>query len=293
MIVMPPSFWQGAEYRKWLAAFGLAALGHWSLVWALGDKAEPAPEPLAMSAVMLNFAELPQSAMKIEPVAIGLPQEVTQESIAEPLEPPPTEPTEPPKVVVEESPEPPKVEIVVEKQPKKPLEKPKEKPKKVVKKPIEKPREHTKPVEKPIHQAQVSNVNSQASANSSAAAPKGDDSQTVAPNNSVAASKSLAQNWQSKVLGHLARHQQYPASARENGVEGTPWVNIVLDEQGRVLNVSLRKSSGANVLDNEALALIQRASPLPAPPQNVLQNQRVTFAVPIRFNLKAFYQMRR
>lgn len=295
MIVSPPSF--AKEYRKWLAAFAFAAVGHWSLVWALGEKSQPVPEPLAMSAVMLNFAELPQSSMQIEPVAIGKPQQVTPDSVATPPEPQPVELNEPPKIAVEESPVE-KAEIVLKKQPKlqqKPKEKPKlepkEKPKKVVKKPLEKPvrtpNENAKPTEN-ARQAKVSEVNSQASAASTAAAPKGNDSQIAAPHDSVSSSKNQAQNWQAKVLGHLSRHLQYPVTAQQNSIEGTPWVLIQVDGNGTVRNVSLRKSSGANVLDNEALALAKRASPLPAPPAALLKGDSISFSVPIRFNLNEF-----
>jgi len=45
------------------------------------------------------------------------------------------------------------------------------------------------------------------------------------------------------------------------------------------------RSSGASALDEEALALLRRAQPFPAPPPE-LPGQRVDLSVPIRFNLK-------
>lgn len=288
MIVTPPSFVK--DYRQWLVAFALAAAGHWSLVWALGNKP---PEATAMTAVMLNFAEVPQSSMQIEAVSIGKPQQATPDSMATPPEPQPEQPTEPPNVVVDEAPVE-QAEIVVKKQPKRP-EKPKEKPespKKIVKKPVPSPKESAKLTEnrKPEPNATVSEVNSQASAAATATAPKGNDQQIAAARDSFSASKSETQNWQSQVLGHLSRHLQYPVFAQQNNLEGTPWVLIEVDSRGAVRSATLRKSSGVNVLDNEALALAKRASPLPAPPPNMLKGDSIRFAVPIRFNLREFKQ---
>lgn len=303
MIITPPSFWHGRDYLKWLTAILLAFLGHWGFVLAFGDKNHPAPEPLSMPAVMLEFAEFAQSATKVEQLTIGLPQEVTQDSVASPSEPsPPVEPVETPKVAVEESPAVEEPEIVVEKQqnetpdpqtkpktePKvQPNVKSKVEPKKVAKKPVNK----TSPKKvnaEPTERDSNSEVNSQASSQVNSAPPKGDDSQTAAPNDSDAHSKQLTQHWQSKVLGKLRRHQSYPHSALENRIEGTVAVNIQIDAQGNVLSAIVRKSSGHNVLDSEAIKIVQRASPLPAPPENLVKQGKVAFSVPIRFNIKEY-----
>ena len=45
------------------------------------------------------------------------------------------------------------------------------------------------------------------------------------------------------------------------------------------------RSSGAAALDEEALALLNRAQPFPTPPPE-LAGERVNLTVPIRFNLK-------
>ena len=45
------------------------------------------------------------------------------------------------------------------------------------------------------------------------------------------------------------------------------------------------RSSGATSLDEEALALLRRAQPFPAPPRE-LAGDHVDLTVPIRFNLK-------
>jgi protein TonB len=52
-----------------------------------------------------------------------------------------------------------------------------------------------------------------------------------------------------------------------------------------VINSRIAHSSGASALDEEALALLRRAQPFPAPPRE-LPGERVDLTVPIRFNLR-------
>jgi protein TonB len=52
-----------------------------------------------------------------------------------------------------------------------------------------------------------------------------------------------------------------------------------------VLARSISKSSGVAALDEEVLAMVQRAQPLPAFPSAMMQ-QSVNLVVPIRFSLR-------
>jgi protein TonB len=57
-----------------------------------------------------------------------------------------------------------------------------------------------------------------------------------------------------------------------------------MDRDGRVAGFYLVRSSGCPELDDEVLAMIERASPLPpAPPE--IREQIVQLVVPIRFRL--------
>jgi protein TonB len=51
-----------------------------------------------------------------------------------------------------------------------------------------------------------------------------------------------------------------------------------------VIGYQISGSSGSASLDQEALSMIQRASPLPAPPPEV-PGSRISLTVPVRFNL--------
>lgn len=300
MIVSSPVF----EWRKWLTAFGVALIGHLSFVWFFADKTEPVSEPLALSAVMLEFADLPQSATKIEPIAIGLPQEMSQESVASASEPVLESPSEPPEIVVEESPKE-NAEIVVKKQPKvkeKPKEKtkPKEKitpePKKVVQKVVKKSSSTAKTTHNTTQEREVkenaSEVNAQYSSSTSAP-PQGESSKNAAPSNTLSENRSLTQSWKAKVLGHLMRYQRYPQFALENNIEGTALTAIRIDRQGNVLDVQINRSSGANILDTEALSLAKRASPLPVPPPHLFKGESIVLPIPLLFDIKAYKKAKR
>lgn len=284
MIIIPPSCWQGNESLKWLIALVFASLGHWGLVLAFGEKTHPTPEPLAMPAVMLEFADFPQSATQVESFSIGVMQQITQDSVATPADPTPDIAPEP-KVYVAESPEVEQPDIVVEKKPEEP---PQKKPE-VVKETNQVVKQKPK-ITRKKNQAKPSNVDSQATAQANSAPPKGEEATTAAPNDSDGNTQQLAQRWQSRVLGKLRRHQSYPAFALNNRIEGAVVVHIQIDARGKVLSVSIHKSSGHRVLDSEALTIVNRASPLPAPPAHLPQQGELRFNLPIRFNLKEYRQ---
>jgi TonB family protein len=64
----------------------------------------------------------------------------------------------------------------------------------------------------------------------------------------------------------LTRFKRYPESARSRGAEGTPTVAFSLDGGGRVTGAGLSRSSGERDMDAEAVAMVRRAAPFPAPP---------------------------
>ncbi len=87
-----------------------------------------------------------------------------------------------------------------------------------------------------------------------------------------------------KLLAQLNRFKQYPRAARQAHIEGVVMLHFVMDAQGRVVSFEIAKSSGRPVLDNEALALIQRAQPLPALPAD-FPTRTLDAVVPIEFSL--------
>lgn len=87
------------------------------------------------------------------------------------------------------------------------------------------------------------------------------------------------------VLAHLQRYRTYPEQARASRLTGVSTVRFTLGASGNVISVSLAGSSGAGVLDQAAIAMVQRASPFPPIPPS-LGRGSMTFAAPVRFNLR-------
>jgi protein TonB len=89
-----------------------------------------------------------------------------------------------------------------------------------------------------------------------------------------------------RLLAQLNRYKQYPRAARQAHIEGVVMLHFVMDADGKVQNFEIAKSSGRPVLDNEALALIARAQPLPALPPD-FPTRTMDAVVPIQFSLNS------
>lgn len=258
-----------------LLALGVhAAAGVAMVAWHVPITPSEAEPP----AVLLELAPLPVAPPEPAP-AIDIPlPEPMPEPVIEPLpEPPPPEP----EPVVEEPPPPPEPPPVVEPEvvlPKPPPEPPKPKPE--VKKEAPKPKPEKpkppRPVVQPVQQAQPAPA---AAPPAPAAAPV-----PAAPAPSAAPSRAVP-SWQGRVLGHLERHKRYPRSAQARRQEGVAQVRFTIDREGRVLSVQLDRSSGHSVLDEETVEMVRRASPLPAPPDEMTQD-RIELVVPVQFFIR-------
>ena len=133
--------------------------------------------------------------------------------------------------------------------------------------------------------AKEASVPAQASS-SATPAPSAVRGPQAAPFNSDTPSASAAPaSWQSLVLGHLAHFKRYPGDARQRKRAGAAWVRFQVDRDGKLLASELITSSGTVLLDREALQVLERAQPLPAPPASVLRQGTVTVTLPVSFKL--------
>ena len=89
--------------------------------------------------------------------------------------------------------------------------------------------------------------------------------------------------WLAGVNEWLLAHRSYPEMARRLGQEGAVAVRFTVDRDGRVLNVSLIRSSGSEVLDQAAQAMLHNVRLPPFPPEMLQAQQTVT--VSIRYRL--------
>jgi protein TonB len=91
-----------------------------------------------------------------------------------------------------------------------------------------------------------------------------------------------ADQFRDLLLAHIARFRRYPPEAQSAHIEGTVWLRFVMDRAGHVDSVWIDQSSGQRVLDNEAVASIRRADPLPAIPSSL--PDRLDLTLPIGFS---------
>jgi len=92
--------------------------------------------------------------------------------------------------------------------------------------------------------------------------------------------------WEEDVLARLASEKRYPMQARRAGEQDTVMVRFVVDRAGHLLSATVIKSRGIATLDAEALALIRRAAPLPAPPPEV-SGDMIELVAPVHFILRS------
>lgn len=88
-----------------------------------------------------------------------------------------------------------------------------------------------------------------------------------------------------ELAAHLARHQRYPMEARRRKITGIVTVHFRFNTQGQVQEFAVKDSSGNRLLDNEAIAMLKRAQPLPPIPAE-LELDMISISLPIEFSLR-------
>lgn len=87
-----------------------------------------------------------------------------------------------------------------------------------------------------------------------------------------------------KLKAWLNQHKKYPVAAKKEKQQGTVTVTFTIDRNGRLLASRVEKSSGNSVLDNAALELLRKASPMPRIPDTMPQAQLVV-TLPVEYSL--------
>jgi protein TonB len=230
------------------------------------DTPEPPPEPLPEPE--------PEPAVLPEPVEpiIDVPEvDVPEPAVVVPSRTTPPEPTS------EEEPEP-EPEPVVEPDPALPM--PVTMSRRVAEVRADTPPTEFKP---PVRKAAP--PPQQASTQTSAPKPAAQQAaQAAAPQQAPSAEPSASQvsRWESSVFRHLGQRRKFPPEARARGEKGEVVVQFTIDGAGRVQSVSVARSSGFESLDQAARALVQGASPLPAPPAG-MPKSRLTISMPVDY----------
>jgi protein TonB len=248
----------------WSIALLAAVAGHAAVAAiALNWTSDPSPAPAAPPVVMISLAPVTAPQMPEQQIAPG-PQ--AADSIPEP------DPV-PPEKAVESEPEIPKLPE-------------KEQAVAVLPPPMPEPRPETKPVvrETPEQVKKEERKKTERRVASRAAAPTTFDAPRAAQANAPAAGAARVPvaalaTWKSELMAQLNRHKRYPSGTSSNG---TATVAFSINRSGEVTSARLAHSSGDSALDQEAVALPRRASPLPKPPEGVASSS-IALTVPIRF----------
>ena len=261
-----PNIGFGDEVKRWgfAAAFVLAA--HASLFGGYLLLPQPEPEGAVDSpAIILDFAPTPVAPSSPDDIAPG-PE--MMEAQPTPKPPPQVEPE-----LVEPTPKmdsPALAEVTL----------PEPKPKAVEKKPEENP--DTQITEtKPVQQQDTP-------APRTTAAPRSDQRTAAiprAPSPGSGQSRDATLRWQTLVAARLQQNKRYPAAAEARHEQGVVTLSFTVDRDGRVLAKSIARSSGHPALDEEVLAMIQRAQPLPAFLPG-MEQRPINLTQPIRFSTR-------
>lgn len=91
--------------------------------------------------------------------------------------------------------------------------------------------------------------------------------------------------WQGLLLGHLEKYRSYPRSAERRREEGVAYVRFSVDRQGNAHAIRIGRSSGHALLDEETLATVRRATPVPPPPPDI-EGERIEVMVPVEFFIR-------
>ena len=94
----------------------------------------------------------------------------------------------------------------------------------------------------------------------------------------------MIEDYATLLAAHISQFKRYPRIAQRRGWEGDVMIEIRMDSKGSILTISLLEKSQYQVLDDEAIKMIERAKPFPAPQKSI--SDTFTVFVPVKFGLK-------
>lgn len=221
--------------------------------------APPAEEKLDVPEAPEKMEEAPPEEVKPPPPDVTPPDEPPPEpQMVQPDEPPPPDmppppPVEqPPAIVVPEAPLAPKPEVVLAPPPKPAPPKPAPKVEKKIEKPV------VKHEQKPPAQRTAAPRPTNAAPSRNAGAPQ---TQSGAPSMS-------SSNWTALAAARIRGVGFGQCPSGMSGSHGLA-VTFNVDRSGNVTSARAAGSSGSGALDQQVVAMVHRASPLPPPPAGV------------------------
>lgn len=109
--------------------------------------------------------------------------------------------------------------------------------------------------------------------------------QPAGPPPTESAEASALAKYRVAIISAARRYRSYPRGAIDNGWEGRVDVRLSIDPSGAQSAIGIEHASGHAILDEAALDMIRRASPLAVIPA-ALRGRAFTIDLPVLFNLK-------
>ncbi len=89
-----------------------------------------------------------------------------------------------------------------------------------------------------------------------------------------------------KLAKWLERHKKYPTLSRKRNQQGNVTIQFVIDREGCLLRHQLVKPSEHRSLNTAAIKMLERASPMPAPPEALIGDKtELEYSIPVNFSL--------
>ncbi|MFC7473648.1 energy transducer TonB [Dankookia sp. GCM10030260] len=236
----------------------------------------PAPAPVVMPVMLLEMTAPEPVAPSPEPVAEPV-AEAMAEAAPAPLPVPAEAPPEPP--VATETPPMPMAEAPALPEPPPPVPEVAETaPEAVAELPVPPPL--PRPPAPQHRPAPPRPAVAQVQPTAPAPAPPAPAARAAAP-----AAAAPPASYVARLFAALERHKTYPQEARFRRAQGVAMLHFRMRRDGTVIGYRLERSAGDAALDGAVLAMIERASPLPAPPAEVTGDP-IELTVPVRFALR-------
>jgi len=139
--------------------------------------------------------------------------------------------------------------------------------------------------DEPEPKAKMMKPSDESAAQEAAAAPTIENvpqsAKSTTPDQGTGQSRQRARvTWQKELLAHLDKFKRYPAERSQKSAEIV--VTMTLDRTGHVLSANISRGSGDDAFDHAALAMVERASPVPPPPP-LIADEGLDFSLPVIF----------
>jgi protein TonB len=252
---------------RWSASFVLAVAAHAALLALLAGSAIVRLD-IVPTTIELAFLDASDRTAGPGETAPELRLAAPAAEPPAPASPPPAEPSR-----EETPPEPAPIEPAVRLEPEpvakpKPQAKPQAKPKAVTEKPASPP-------------ASASATGEGTAGSADGTTASGTDVRSTAP----AWAPTARVRYEQLLYAWMDRHKQYPMLAQRRGIEGEGSVRVRIDRDGRVLERTVTRSTGQQMLDQAALDMVRRANPFPRVPPEYA-GETFEFVAPIQYRLR-------